>query len=284
MFEITVFRKARGILTKAIALGPDGLPKSDKSACRMSKGVARSVELADVFALAALIEGMKPNAALSLGSLKVTPLNGNAVPVVTARMLGNAPKGTIARTRKHIVFKAGRPGFLFVDHDRKGMPPEVEKKLNEGGSLRDVLGKISPKLIAAEWLERRSTSAGLSANGRKFSSSGGAHLYFGISDRADIPRATVALHQRAWLAGLGWILIGAAGQLLVRSIVDPTVGSSERLIFEAPPVITPPLSQDAVAKRPKPCAGVLVAAGHFPTSRPMNSANSTHWLKTRSAG
>ena len=72
MFEITIFRKARGILTKTIALGPDGMPKADQSACSMSQGEAQSVELADVVGLAALIGGMKPNAALSLGSLKVT--------------------------------------------------------------------------------------------------------------------------------------------------------------------------------------------------------------------
>jgi hypothetical protein len=36
-------------------------------------------------------------------------------------------------------------------------------------------------------------------------------------------------------------MVGAAGHLLERSIIDKAVGSSERLIFEGAPIIEPPL-------------------------------------------
>jgi hypothetical protein len=39
-------------------------------------------------------------------------------------------------------------------------------------------------------------------------------------------------------------VIGHSGRLLERSLVDCTVGHGERLCFEGPPVIDPPLKQD----------------------------------------
>ena len=40
-------------------------------------------------------------------------------------------------------------------------------------------------------------------------------------------------------------MVGTAGQLLERSIVDVSVGSPERLVFEGAPVVVAPLAQDA---------------------------------------
>jgi hypothetical protein len=51
------------------------------------------------------------------------------------------------------------------------------------------------------------------------------------------------------------MLVGAGGQLLERSIVDRMVGGAERLVFEGPPVLIPPVAQDADARRPVAVAG-----------------------------
>src|SRR5439155_14827264 len=45
-------------------------------------------------------------------------------------------------------------------------------------------------------------------------------------------------------------MLGAAGQLLDRSLVDRMVGAPERIVFEGPPVLVPPLAQDADSRRP----------------------------------
>ena len=50
--------------------------------------------------------------------------------------------------------------------------------------------------------------------------------------------------------GLGWHVIGRSGKLLERSLVDCTVGHGERLCFEGPPVIDPPLKQDTSKREP----------------------------------
>ena len=51
------------------------------------------------------------------------------------------------------------------------------------------------------------------------------------------------LHARCWLAGLGWGWINRGGAFMERSIVDRMVGASERLVFEGPPKLKPPLQQ-----------------------------------------
>ena len=57
-------------------------------------------------------------------------------------------------------------------------------------------------------------------------------LFLGVQDGADVERFLKTLHARCWLAGLGWLMVGAGGQLLERSIVDRVVGTPERLVFE----------------------------------------------------
>ena len=63
------------------------------------------------------------------------------------------------------------------------------------------------------------------------------------------------LHDRCWLAGYGWFMVGAGGQLLERSIVDRMVGAPERLVFEGGPILDPPLDQDRESRRPVPVEG-----------------------------
>ena len=53
-----------------------------------------------------------------------------------------------------------------------------------------------------------------------------------------------AFPPRWWRAGLGWYVVGKAGQLLERSIVDRAVCAAERLVFEANPELEPPLAQE----------------------------------------
>ena len=70
--------------------------------------------------------------------------------------------------------------------------------------------------------------------------SNGTHHYVQLQDGSDAERFLHDLHDRCWLDGLRWHHIGAAGQLLERSLVDRMVGFGERLCFEGPPRILPP--------------------------------------------
>jgi hypothetical protein len=57
---------------------------------------------------------------------------------------------------------------------------------------------------------------------------------------------------------LGWLTVGAGGQLLEGSIVDRMVGGPERLVFEGGPVLVPPLVQDKESRRPIAVDGVAL--------------------------
>ena len=257
--EITMFKKSAGVLSKTIAAAVDGSPVSDGSACRMSSGEAKRMPLPDgAQALADLIDNMAPNEALSLGRL-VSGVAESA-PVTTVSRLRSAPEGTIARSRDFLEFMPDAPAFMLLDIDRKGMPQAVADRINAAGGVVPLLTELFPELMKAARVERASTSAGIfnTATGQAFAGSGGMHIYALVEDGADIPRALAALSDRLWLNGCGWLHVGAAGQILTRSIVDASVGSPERLVFEGAPIIEPPLAQDSDARRPAVAPGLAV--------------------------
>jgi hypothetical protein len=258
-FELTVFRKRNGILSKRISLTEAGRIKADGSACRMTSGQARRVKLNGVDSLADLIECMSSDAALALGRLR----GGlpDEVHIVRKEDLEDAmPPGTVARTKDHIVFAPGEPAYLLLDHDRKGMPTEIKDKLKAAGGFWGAVTSVVPALASAARVERGSTSSGLShkKTGKQFNTSPNRHVYVAVADGADIERALKTLQDRLWLAGFGYVVVGAAGQILIRSIIDASVYGPERLVFEGGAAVAPPLVQDKEARRPRAYEGDII--------------------------
>jgi hypothetical protein len=101
-------------------------------------------------------------------------------------------------------------------------------------------------------ISRRSTSAGLTRTdiGAAIPGSNGIHIYVLTTDGTDAERFLRTLHERCWLAGFGWLTVGATGQLLDRSLVDRMVHAPERMVFEGPPILEPPLTQDQRSRTP----------------------------------
>ena len=128
------------------------------------------------------------------------------------------------------------------------------------GPYWDVLCQVLPGLRGASYIHRKSTSAGLlrTDTGEQLPGSKGIHIYVAVKDSADIDRFLKTLHDRCWLAGFGWLMVGAGGQLLERSIVDRMVGAPERLVFEGAPVLVPPLAQDEASRRPRVVDGEMI--------------------------
>jgi hypothetical protein len=163
---------------------------------------------------------------------------------------GVARPDIIARTGDNIIYNG--PAYALLDHDSKGMPPAVEAELQRLGGFWPGLLTILPDLAQVARVERHSTSAGLfrSDTGERLSGSNGKHVYIEVKDGNDSKRFLRALHDRCWLAGLGWMMVSTSGSLLERSIVDRMVGGPERLVFEGGPVLVPPLQQDKESRRP----------------------------------
>jgi hypothetical protein len=254
MIEITIFTKNGGPLTKRISLAPDGSVKSDGSGCLMANGEARRASLSSVLDLATLIERLEPNEAIALGRLR----DGLAdrVEIVPKRKL-NGAANVIARTGADIVYRKGQPALALLDFDTKQMPDDVTAALKRCGSYWAALVAVLPALKATARVTRRSTSAGLSRSdtGKQLPGSDGVHVYIVVQDGADIERFLKTLHERCWLAGFGWMMVGAGGQLLERSIVDRMVWGPERLVFEGGPLLEPPLCQDSDSRKPRVTPG-----------------------------
>lgn len=231
MLELTAFVKAGGILSKQLKLRPDGSVHSDGAECRMSAGTAQRIQIADIADLGDFIGELKSDVAIALGVLR-EDLPDLVKVVPKAKLNGVTPPDTIARTASFISFRPGLPGFALIDFDSKAMPLTVRAKLDAVGGCWNALTSVLPPLRQAAHVVRLSTSAGLirSDTGAGLPASGGLHIYVMVRDVADSERFLRALHDRAWLAGYGWMMVGAGGQLLERSIVDRMVGSPERLV------------------------------------------------------
>ena len=256
--QLTRFTKSCGPLTKRISLAADGSVNSDGSACIMAQGLAERLDIADVRELAAMIEQLRADQAIALGALRAEL--PDRVQIATRRNLNGSRSDEIARTGHDIIFRKGQPAWMLLDHDSKGMPSDVAGELQRCGGFWPALMAVLPPLRSVAHVIRRSTSAGLfrTDTGEKFKGSDGLHVYVLVQDGADIERFLKTLHERCWLAGCGWMIISASGQLLERSIVDRMVGAPERLVFEGGPVLTPPLSQDQDSRRPIAISGTAL--------------------------
>ena len=242
--EITVFEKVGGPLTKCIALR-NGKIANDSSACRMANGFARRVTIDNVQSLAGLINGFKSNEAYALGRLK-DGLSDRVQVVRKDDLNGAEDPAVIARTLDYLAFNKDEPGLVLLDFDTKGISAATLRRIEEcGGDFFGAVCEVLPALETVACVERASTSSGLRdrETGEAFSGSGGRHVVVPVVDAADIPRFLSDLHDRCWLAGLGWGMVSAAGSFLERAIIDKSVGSPERLIFEGAPIVEPPLEQ-----------------------------------------
>ncbi len=248
--EVTVLKKDRGILSKRISLNADGEVVSDGSACAMAHGRARRRRVAGLAELAELIGGMKPIECLCLCPLRADL--GDDVVIATVEELANNPHA-VARTAENLGYRAGEPAFGLKDFDTKEMPDHVARRIANAGGYWGALVSIRPGLAGAGHVSRRSTSSGLSNadTGATYPGSAGVHEFFEAEDGSDVRRYLYALHDRAWLAGLGWYALGKDGKLLERSLVDRMVGLDGRLVFEGRPIVEPPLRQDAASRRPE---------------------------------
>ncbi|MGO4667705.1 hypothetical protein [Bosea sp. 2RAB26] len=208
--------------------------------------------------LGALIENLTPSQALALGALRVEL--SDKVGVTTKKMLrnGSARPDLIARVASNITYRG--PAFALIDFDTKSMPDPVAVELKRHGGFWPALLAVLPVLGGVARLTRSSTSAGLSRSdtGAALPGSDGVHVYLMVEDGSDIERFLRALHDRCWLAGLGWFMVSRSGALLDRSLVDRMVGQASRLVFEGGPILQPPLQQDRARRRPTSIPGTVL--------------------------
>ena len=240
--ELTRLIKANGPLTKKLHLTAGGKLDNDSTQCQMATGRIERIQLDDWREFGPLIEATPRNVAWALGSM----LDG--LPDTAHLTVKDDPQtgqsGFVARTADNFIYRPNRPAFILIDFDLKGMPDDVKARIEALGGFAGALTSVAPAIADAGYIERRSTSAGVHnpETGETYPSEG-RHLYLLAQDGADARRFLYALHDRAWLNDLGWHMVGKAGQMLERSIIDRMVCAPERLVFEAAPDLEAPLKQ-----------------------------------------
>jgi hypothetical protein len=257
--EVTLVRKCGidPLMSKRIFLDEQGALQSDGSQCLMIQGKAERVAAGTPGKLAEIISQCPSHSAISLGVLK----DGlpSSLSITVPRNLKDNP-GAITRSRDYIDYRPGVPGWVLIDFDTKGLPTEIAARIEQAGGMWNALLRVASGLSRAARVSRASTSSGLfrSDTGTPVPGSNGTHHYLLLQDGSDADRFLRDLHDRCWLQDLGWHHIGAAGQLLERSLVDRMVGFGERLCFEGAPRILPPLAQDPAKRVPKATEGEAI--------------------------
>ncbi len=226
--DFTEFTALGAVLSKRYSVDETG-KVIKQAAAQMSKGTARRVAIpfAD---LPEFLNRSGHHNALGWGTFADDLPD---VVRVTTSGRENLKRGVIARNKACMTYKAHASGVFMGDHD----PSEFGVILSSG-ELIAVIGGIHPEFLKAARVVRGSVSAGVNRIGELLSTTGkGFHFYIPVKDASDIPRYTAILFKRLWLAGYGFIALAKNGALLIRAVIDPLVGSPERLDFTAPPII-----------------------------------------------
>lgn len=240
-FSVSVFTATTpAALSKGFRLGGDGeLVKCPGG--QLVDGIAERRTFASTTDFAALLAALTPANALAYGVAAVEKAR-----ILPQTQAAGAPKGdlpVIARTRENFAFPAG-PGVLMLDVD----PPKDGTAPLTPEQFMAALVKVCPELMQAPAVLTHSASSHVWHGDVQLLGPRGLRLYLLIDDAQDIPRAGGVLFKRFWLAGYGRIELSAAGTMLVRSVVDGSVWTPERLDFAGGAACAAPLEQ----RRPAP--------------------------------
>jgi len=230
---VTIVTSSTGAVNKKIYVRDSKICKDPNA--QIYQGFAKTVPAATSADLSSVIANLKQNEAIALGQLEQL---GHSFPLTTKAELYS---GSIART-KEFFHHSNFVGWLLLDVDTKDLPPEIMDKM-AGRSAFDVLLSVMPELLLTEALVRASSSAGILKPDGSEQEATGLHIFIKIADQRQSKSILQLMHDRCWEAGYGFFALAADGKLLERSLVDTSVHSPERLVFEAKPNVIPPLTK-----------------------------------------
>lgn len=232
--RISVFTSDRALLGKEFRLVDGKIEK--KSNATFYQGRADVVDAPNAPALQGILESFTPRQALTTGTI----IGKRNTRISTS---SDQIEGTFTRSKTYFEF-AQQAGWLLWDFDDKAMPEHVRRRIADLGGPLEALFHIWPEGRNGEYLIRASSSGGVSAPGLPVTKNAGLHGFFLIEDVSQSRAILDTLMERAWAAGLGWIMLDVRGRMLKRGLIDVAVGTPERLIFEAPPVLHAPVTRE----------------------------------------
>jgi len=238
---ISIFTSASGAVVKRFFMIGDQVEAT--ASARIYTGQTRSVRADDPEELKELLDGLGINEAVGLGVLETV----NQTFPLSAKDALQA--GAVSRSAEFFSHNKGA-GWGMLDIDTKDLPQNVHANLTGDDITADIF-RLVPELEEVAHLIRPSSSAGIMKPDGTMRQATGTHIFIRLEYAPNLPQLLQVMHDRCWMAGLGYIKLSKAGHMLERSPIDLAVSGAERLIFEAPPIVQPPLARVRPADRLK---------------------------------
>jgi hypothetical protein len=229
--------RGNSILTKQFRLD-DNVGISKTSAPNFANGTAETKCINKLSHLENVIDNLETNECIATGIFDSSPCE-----IVTTGMLDEdrLKAGVRSRTKLHMVQPS--LGIALLDHD---VSPYMPAHLM-CDTPRDLMSKMQiavPQLELVAYSGAGSCSKGITvtATNEPYQGGGGLHVYLSIKD-VELLSLQRYLVVNLWIAGFGYIAFARNGAMLERSIIDISVLSPERLIYEADPILGEGLSR-----------------------------------------
>ena len=208
-------------MAKSFAQVDGGLTKIP--AANFSVGTFETISVKTVDELKAFIENLRPGDFLTAG-IHQTLTSGNC-----------GPGGSdIHRTKETFPFSSEQPGLLIIDSDN------INKLgLADVSSYASALEKL---VVDAGYVLSPSASSGITYNG-VVGPTNGVHTFLFVEDAASIPTTLETLHKRSVILGYAWPLVTADGKILIRSLVDTAMKTSNQPCFEGGAILGAGITQ-----------------------------------------
>lgn len=141
----------------------------------------------------------------------------------------------IHRTKEEFPFTDGKPGLVIIDSDninKLGLP-DISSYAN---ALEQLLGD-------ADYALSPSASSGITYKG-VVGATKGIHAFVFIQDAGLIPIALEALHKRSVILGYAWPLVTKDGKIMIRSLVDTAMQTSNQPCYEGGAILGTGITQE----------------------------------------
>jgi len=217
-------------LTKSYSLKHGGLIKRESGV--LSKGTAQRKNLS-LDKIDDYLNGLNQNQAICHGDF-----GSNSAQITTKRRADGV--NNIARSTEYFSYPEQQSALVLFDHDRDPHSPTFDSP----HEIVELLTEIMPAISEAAWVSRPSASAGIiDSEGNELTESSGSHFYMVVEDGSDIPRFIKDLKIHLVLNGYGYPYLNVAGGVSIRTIIDDSVASPERIDYSAPAVLGEGLSR-----------------------------------------
>ena len=221
-------------LVKSFSIGSDGAIRKTSHA-QFSLGVAWKTTLeSGLVSLPQFIDDLEPTDCLATGvfdkqKVRVIP-QGKSIESDDSRPV---------RHRTKEAMRQPEPGLALLDHDHSPCMPDTLRCATPT-ELMHRITKAIPAFKEVGWVGRGSSSQGIlnEKTGESYAATAGIHVYI-AANTSDLDALKRDLEVALWRAGLGYVEFARNGRRLLRTIIDLSVLSPERLIFEAAPTLGP---------------------------------------------